>query len=107
MIYKFRKRKLYAVYIMTNKYNRVLYTGMTNNINRRNFEHKNKIFEDSFTKKYNVNKLVYFEHLNTLDEAVKREKQIKAGSRAKKIQLIENYNQEWIDLSDNFWGLIK
>jgi putative endonuclease len=91
---------------MTNKNNTVLYTGMTNNINKRNYQHKNKVYE-SFTKKYNIDKLVYFEHLNTFDEAIKREKQIKAGSRAKKIQLIENINKNWIDLSDNFWELIK
>lgn len=92
---------------MTNKNNNVLYTGMTNNINRRNFEHKHKLFENSFTKKYNVNKLIYFESVNTLDDAINREKQIKAGSRTKKIELIEKYNKEWKDISDNFWGLGK
>ena len=98
------KRKYYNVYIMTNKNNTVLYTGMTNNIHQRVFEHKNKVFK-GFTSKYNVDKIVYYESLNTLDEAIKREKQIKAGSRAKKIQLINKYNKEWKDLSDDFWGL--
>jgi len=74
---------------MTNKNNTVLYTGMTNNINKRNFQHENKIFSNSFTKKYNVDKLVYFEHLNNLEEAIMREKQIKAGSRKNKIDLGE------------------
>ena len=89
---------------MTNKYNKVLYTGITNNINRRVFEHKNK-FHNSFTKKYNLDKIVYYEKINTLEEALKREKQIKAGSRAKKIVLIETQNKDWKDLSDNYWGL--
>ena len=101
------KRKTYSVYIMTNKKNAGLYTGMINNINKRNFQHKNKIFENSFTKKYNVDKLVYFENLDTLDSSIRREKQIKAGSLAKKIELINKNNKEWIDLSDNFWRLLN
>jgi putative endonuclease len=98
--------KKYSVYIMTNKYNNVLYTGMTNNINRRVFEHKNKVY-NGFTKKYNVNKIIYYEKLNTLEEAMNREKQIKCKSRAKKIELISKYNKEWKDLTDNFWGLFE
>ena len=68
---------------MTNKNNTVLYTGMTNNINRRLFEHKNQVY-NGFTKKYNINKIIFFENLNTLEEALKREKQIKSKPRAKK-----------------------
>jgi len=99
------KQKIYAVYIMTNKNNNVLYCGMTDNIIKRVFQHKNKILK-GFTAKYNINKIVYYEHLNSLEEALEREKRIKAGSRKKKIELIEKYNKEWKDLSDNFWGLI-
>jgi len=99
------KEKQYTVYILTNKNNSVLYTGMTNNIDSRLYQHKNKIF-DGFTKKYNVDKIVYFEKLNTLEEAINREKQLKSGSRAKKMELINKFNKEWKDLSDNFWGLI-
>jgi putative endonuclease len=101
---KDKTRSYYTVYIMTNKNNNVLYTGMTNNINRRVYEHKNKIF-NGFTKKYNIDKLVYFEKLKTLDEAVNREKQIKAGSRKKKIELINNQNNEWKDLSGYISGV--
>lgn len=97
------KSNQYTVYIMTNKNNNVLYTGMTNNVNKRIFEHKNGIF-NGFTKKYKVNKLVYFEKLKTLDEAVNREKQIKAGSRKKKIELINSQNDEWKDLSNYITG---
>ena len=90
---------------MTNKNNNVLYCGITDNIIKRVFQHKNKILK-GFTAKYNINKIVYYEHLNSLEEALEREKRIKAGSRKKKIELIEKYNKEWKDLSDNFWGLI-
>jgi len=89
---------------MTNKNKTVFYTGITVNINQREYQHKLKTF-DSFTKKYYVNKIVYYERLNTLEEAVSREKLIKAGSRAKKIALINSYNKEWKDLSENFWSL--
>jgi putative endonuclease len=75
----------------------VLYTGMTNNLLRRVWQHKSKLIE-GFTKKYNVTKLVYYEKLDSRSEAVMREKQIKAGSRKKKIELINNLNPEWKDL---------
>lgn len=88
----------YYIYIMTNKYNTVLYTGVTNNLIKRVYEHKNKITK-GFTTKYNINKLVYYEHCTDIESAIRREKQIKAGSRAKKIVLIENMNKEWKDLS--------
>jgi putative endonuclease len=76
---------------MTNKNNTVLYTGVTNDLKRRAYEHKEKLI-DGFTKKYNVNKLVYFETTNDINSAIQREKQIKAGSRQKKIDLINSLN---------------
>ena len=85
---------------MTNKNNSVLYTGMTNNLIRRVYEHKEKII-DGFTKKYNCTKLVYYEIFNDSYNAIAREKQIKAGSRKKKIDLINAVNPEWKDLYDD------
>ncbi|NEO52324.1 MAG: GIY-YIG nuclease family protein [Okeania sp. SIO3B5] len=82
---------------MTNKRNTVLYTGVTNDLIKRVYEHKSKLVE-GFTKKYNVNKLVYFEMYENPSEAIAREKQIKAGSRQKKINLINSINLEWKDL---------
>jgi len=92
------KKHLY-VYIMTNKINTVLYTGVTNNIRKRVYEHKNKLV-DGFTKKYNVVKLVYYEAFADFMSAIQREKQIKAGSRRKKEELINSINKEWRDLYD-------
>ena len=92
-------RKQYYVYIMTNKINTVLYTGVTRDLKRRIWEHKEKIIR-GFTKKYNINKLVYFEIFNDPENAILREKQIKAGSRNKKIELIKRINPEWKDLYD-------
>ncbi|WP_293074858.1 GIY-YIG nuclease family protein [Okeania sp. SIO3B5] len=89
--------KEYYIYIMTNKRNTVLYTGVTNDLIKRVYEHKSKLVE-GFTKKYNVNKLVYFEMYENPSEAIAREKQIKAGSRQKKINLINSINLEWKDL---------
>ncbi len=85
---------------MTNKYNKVLYTGVTNDLIRRIYEHKNKLI-DGFTKKYNVVKLVYYEIFDDPSTAIAREKQIKAGSRQKKIDLINSMNKEWRDLYDD------
>jgi len=87
----------YYVYIMTNKNNRVLYTGITNDLKRRVYEHKEK-FVPGFTKKYNASKLVYYEIFEDPENAILREKRIKAGSRQKKIDLINTINKEWIDL---------
>ena len=87
----------YYVYILTNKNNNVLYTGVTNNLIRRIYEHKNKLI-NGFTKKYNVTKLVYFEEYTSIIDAIKREKQIKGGSRSKKILLINKYNNKWEDI---------
>jgi putative endonuclease len=89
--------KQYCVYIMTNKHNTVLYTGVTINLKKRVCEHKEKLIE-GFTKRYNVAKLVYYEVCDEVYSAIAREKQIKAGSRQKKIALIESMNKEWKDL---------
>jgi putative endonuclease len=87
----------YYIYLMSNKNNTVIYTGVTNNLKRRVYEHKEKMI-DGFTKKYNVDKLVYFEFTDDINSAIQREKQIKAGSRKKKIDLINSMNSEWKDL---------
>ena len=90
----------YYVYIITNKNDTVLYTGVTNNLYRRIYEHKTKLI-NGFTKKYNIIKLVYYEIFYDIENAILREKQIKGGSRAKKIKLIEGINKGWKDLYDN------
>lgn len=87
----------YYVYIMTNK-SKTLYTGVTNNLNRRVYEHKNKLLP-GFTAKYNITKLVYYGIFNDINQAIAREKQIKGWIRKKKIDLIESVNPEWNDLS--------
>ena len=92
------KYRTSQVYIATNKNNTVLYTGVTNNLVRRMEEHKNKRNPKSFTARYNVDKLVWYENYTDIVEAIAREKQLKAGSRKKKIQLIEEMNPEWRDL---------
>jgi len=92
--------KQYYVYIMTNKNNRVLYTGITNDLKKRVYEHKEK-FINGFTKKYNVSKLVYYEIFGDPENAILREKKIKAGSRQKEIDLINSMNKEWSDLYGN------
>ncbi len=88
-------------YLMTNKNNTVLYTGMTSNLRNRITEHKDNIHPSSFTKRYNVHKLVYFETFATIEEAIAREKQIKGGSKQKKIDLINSKNPKWKDLYDD------
>jgi putative endonuclease len=88
---------MYYVYIITNRYNAVLYTGVTNNLQRRILEHKNKI-NIGFSSRYNLSKLVYYEESEDIYGAISREKQIKAGSRMKKIKLIEGINPEWKDI---------
>ncbi len=89
----------YYVYIMTNKGNKALYTGVTNDLRKRIYEHKEKLVE-GFTKRYNLNKLVYFETCGDIQSAISREKQIKDGSRQKKIDLINNFNNKWRDQYD-------
>ncbi len=87
-----------AVYILANKNNTVLYTGVTSNLKARIFEHKEKKYKTSFTSKYNVDKLVYYKGFQYIEEAIAEEKRIKGGSRNKKIKLIETINHKWNDL---------
>lgn len=87
----------YCVYLMTNAHNTVIYCGVTNNLVRRVYEHKSGL-GGIFTKKYNVNKLVYYEVGDNANAALAREKQIKGGSRQKKIDLVNSVNPEWKDL---------
>lgn len=89
--------KQYYVYIMTNKWNKVLYTGVTSDLKRRVHEHKEKILR-GFTTRYSVNKLVYYEVTGSIEGAILREKQIKGGSRKDKIELINSVNKGWQDL---------
>ena len=92
---------MYYVYILSNKYNTVIYTGVTNNLERRLYEHKNKI-NQSFTSRYNIDKLVYFEYTTDVESAIQREKQIKGMSRRKKNRLIDSINPKWNDLSETW-----
>ena len=89
--------KQYFVYILTNKSNKVLYTGVTNNLDRRIREHKQKLVK-GFTSRYNLTKLVYFEEFADVVDAIAAEKKIKGWLRAKKIKLIESKNPWWFDL---------
>ena len=89
--------KQYYVYIMTNKRKTVLYTGVTNDLRRRVYEHREKLV-DGFTKKYKVTKLVYYEIFQDPENAIIREKQIKMGSRQNKIDLVNQMNKGWRDL---------
>ena len=91
---------MYYVYILTNQNNTVLYTGITNDLKRRVNEHREGL-ADGFTKKYRVHKLVYFEETSDVISAIAREKQIKGGSRKKKIDLIVSVNPEWRDLRND------
>ena len=93
--------KQYYVYIMTNQ-SKTLYTGVTNDLMRRVYEHKNKMIE-GFTKKYNITKLVYYKETNDIQVAISREKQIKGWLRGKKIALIESVNPKWNDLSEGWF----
>lgn len=92
------KNNQFYVYILTNHSDKVLYTGVTNNIQRRIFEHKNKLIS-GFSSKYNLNKLVYLELFSNPNEAIAAEKKIKGWLRKKKINLIETKNPDWLDLS--------
>ena len=89
--------KYYYVYILTNKNNNVLYTGVTSNLLKRIDEHRRKLVK-GFTSKYNVNKLVYYEETQDINGAIMREKQIKGYVRSKKIKFIESKNPKWEDL---------
>ena len=98
------KLHIYYIYILTNKSNSVVYVGVTNDLVRRCHEHKKKLIK-GFTEKYNVDRLVYYEVFDHIDFAIKREKQIKGYSRAKKDLLIDNVNPEREELYHN--GVIK
>jgi len=89
------------MYFMANKNNTVIYVGSTTQITKRVFQHKAKAFK-GFTAKYNCGKLVYFEQYDTISEAIIRERQIKAGNRKKKEELINTINPQWKDLSDGW-----
>ncbi|MEQ9552553.1 MAG: GIY-YIG nuclease family protein [Coleofasciculus sp. G3-WIS-01] len=91
----------YYVYMMTNR-SKTLYTGVTNDLYRRVYEHKQKLIP-GFTQKYNINRLVYYEQTSDVREAIAREKQIKGWLRAKKIALIESANPQWRDLSADWF----
>ena len=88
------------VYILTNKTNSALYVGVTNNLTKRMQQHKTGYFKNSFTSKYQVTKLVYYEEFLSIRDAIRREKQLKGGSRQRKIELINHRNPEWRDLMD-------
>lgn len=92
-----RKQKQYYIYILTNKHNTVLYTGVTSNLERRVHEHKSGT-GSAFSRRYHADKLVYYEIFGDSATAIAREKQIKAGSRQKKIDLVNSMNAEWRDL---------
>src|SRR4030043_2020451 len=94
-------RKQYYVYIMTNK-SGTLYTGMTNNIKKRVYDHKNKLIP-GFTEKYNINRLVYYETFDDVYSAIAREKTIKGWLRKKKIELIQKTNSDWKDLAKDWY----
>ena len=88
------------IYIMTNKHNTTLYIGVTSDLLNRVNEHKNKIYKKSFTARYNIDKLVYYEGFHSIEEAIIREKQLKGGSRKMKENLINKFNPDWKDISN-------
>ena len=96
--------KDYYVYIMANGTNVAIYTGVTNNLQRRVFEHRNRHDPEGYTAKNDIHKLVYYEHCGDVKEAIAREKQIKGWNRARKNKLIEKNNPEWKDLYDSIFG---
>ena len=96
-------QKRYYVYIITNNNNTTLYTGVTNNLLRRIMEHKQGT-ENSFSRRYKLRKLVYFEIYPDIKSAINREKQIKAGPRRRKLKLIHSSNPDWVDLIENWFG---
>jgi len=93
--------RIYYVYFITNWNNKVMYVGVTNNLERRIYEHRNKLVK-GFTKKYNINKLVYFEETQDVTSAINREKEIKKWRREKKDQLVNSMNPTWKDLSSGW-----
>ena len=97
--------KQYYIYIMTTKLNTVLYTGVTNDLSRRAFEHKEH-FVSGFTRRYNVDKLVYYEVSEDISVAIAREKQIKSWSRQRKDALVDSLNPSWDDLSESLQVMV-
>ena len=97
-----KKEHHYYVYILASKRNGTLYIGVTNNLLNRNWQHKQKESENSFTARYNVNKLVYYEVCSDIRAAIAREKQLKNWKREWKIKLIEEENKIWRDLYNEF-----
>lgn len=95
----------YWTYITTNEYNRVLYTGVTGDIKGRMQSHKTKKYMRSFTARYNAYKLVWFQEFTAIREAYNREKQLKAGSRQKKVDIVNKMNPEWLDLTETLLGI--
>ena len=93
----------YFVYLMTNAHNTVLYVGVTNDLTRRVFEHYNG--ESTFTAHYRLHKLVYFEEYQWIQDAIAREKQLKAGSREKKLDLIREHNPQWLNLAEGWYAV--
>ena len=91
----------YYVYILTNSHRNVLYTGITNDLVRRVYEHKHHLDKGSFTAKYNVEYLVYYEVTSDVKTAIEREKQIKGWNRKRKNQLVESTNPDWLDLYES------
>ena len=96
------KEHSYYIYILSNKANTVFYIGVTSNIEERIWQHKQKVYK-GFTSKYECNKLVYYEEFQWIQDAIAREKQLKGGSRQKKINLIINNNPSWTDLSADWY----
>ena len=94
-----------CVYIITNQYNKVLYTGVTAELRARIWEHKTKFYPKSFTAKYNCNKIVWYQTLPTIEEAIEKEKQIKGGSRKDKEEIIKTINPTWKDLWEDIQEL--
>ncbi|MBF8455971.1 GIY-YIG nuclease family protein [Kaistella sp. G5-32] len=95
------------IYIVTNKNNTALYIGVTSNLPGRILEHKTKKFKNSFTAKYNLDKLVYWESFQDIGDAIGREKQLKGGSRQKKIDLINSINPDWNDLYESILSVMN
>ncbi len=95
------KKKLAFVYILSNKNHTVTYVGVTSDLYKRMNQHKTRYFKESFTCRYNVTNLVYFEEFERIVDTIKREKQLKAGSREKKNKLISSFNPKWDDLCIN------
>ena len=95
------------IYIITNKNNTTLYVGVTSNLPERILQHREKRFKNSFSEKYNLDKLVYWEAFQEIGDAIGREKQLKAGSRQKKIELMNCFKPDWIDLYDSIQDIMN